>query len=106
MYAVVINGNGDSTVVVARPPDIIGQEVIAINCVKWIIYFEHAYSPVPVQDPKNDRTRTGRARYHKWDQTLGVQFQYGTLNTTIPELAEPGTGNWTTRIESSSSTEP
>ncbi len=35
-----------------------------------------------------------------------VQFWYGTLKMTIPELAEPGTGNGTTRIESSSGTGP
>ena len=35
-FAVVVNG--DSTVVVARPPDIIGQEAIDINFVKRITY--------------------------------------------------------------------
>ena len=39
-YAVDING--DSTVVISRPPDIIGPEVIDINFVKRITYFEHA----------------------------------------------------------------
>ena len=46
-------------------------------------------------DPKNDRAGTRR-----------VQFWYGTLTTTVPELAEPDTGNETTRIESSSGTGP
>ena len=40
-------------------------------------------------------------RYRDWQK-----FQYGNLNTTVPELAEPGPGNGTTRIESSSSTGP
>ena len=45
MFAVVING--DSAVVVARPPDIIGQEAIDINFVKRITYFEHhAFSDI------------------------------------------------------------
>jgi len=35
-----------------------------------------------------------------------VQFRYGTLNTTIPELAEPSTRNGITHIESSSGTGP
>jgi hypothetical protein len=43
-FAVVING--DSAVVVARPPDIIGQEAIDINFVKRITYFEHAFSDI------------------------------------------------------------
>jgi hypothetical protein len=46
-------------------------------------------------DPKNDRAGNGR-----------VQFWFGTLPTTVPELAEPDTGNETTRIESSSGTGP
>jgi hypothetical protein len=46
-------------------------------------------------DPKNNRAGTRR-----------VQFWYGTLTTTVPELAEPDTGNETTRIESSSGTGP
>ena len=66
-----------------------------------------AYSiSVLVRDPKNDCTGTGRAWYRKWDQAHRVQFWYGTLNTTIPELAEPGSGNGITRIESSSGTGP
>jgi hypothetical protein len=45
VFAVVING--DSTVVVATPPDIIGQEAIDINFVKRITYFEHhAFSDI------------------------------------------------------------
>ena len=43
-FAVVING--DSTVAVARPPDIIGQEAIDINFAKRITYFEHAFSDI------------------------------------------------------------
>ena len=61
---------------------------------------------VLVRDPKNDRTGTGRAWYWKWDHTHRVQFRYGTLDTTIPELAEPSTGNGITHIESSSGTGP
>jgi len=43
-FAVVVNV--DSTLVVARPPDIIGQEAIDINFVKRITYFEHAFSDI------------------------------------------------------------
>jgi hypothetical protein len=43
-FAVVVNG--DSIVVIARPPDIVGQEEIDINFVKRITYFEHAYSNI------------------------------------------------------------
>ena len=35
-----------------------------------------------------------------------VQFRYGTLTTTIPELEEPGNGNETTVIDSSSGKGP
>jgi hypothetical protein len=38
--------------------------------------------------------------------TAHVQFWYGTLKMTVPELAEPGTGNGTTSIESSFGTGP
>jgi hypothetical protein len=62
--------------------------------------------PVLVQDPKNDHTGTGRARYRIWDHTHRCQFLYGTLKMTVPELAEPGTGNGTTHIDASSSTGP
>jgi hypothetical protein len=40
----------------------------------------------------------------KWDHAHRCQFQYGTLKMTVPELAEPGTGNGTTHIDASSST--
>ena len=43
-FAVVANGG--SIVVVARPPDIVGQEEIGINFVKQIPYFEHTFSDV------------------------------------------------------------
>jgi len=67
----------------------------------------NAYSiSVLVRDPKNDRTGTGRTRYRKCDHVHRVQFWYGTLNTTILELAEPGSGNGITCIESSSVTGP
>ena len=57
-------------------------------------------------NPKNNRTRTGRARYQKWDHANRVQFWYGTLTTTVLELEEPCTGNETMRIEFSSGTGP
>ncbi len=57
-------------------------------------------SPVPVWDLKHNRTGTGRARSQKWEHAHRVRFQYGTLNTTVLELAEPGTGNGTSRTES------
>jgi hypothetical protein len=43
-FAVVVNG--DSVVVVARPPDVVEREKIDINYVKRISYFEHAYSDI------------------------------------------------------------
>jgi hypothetical protein len=60
-FAVVVNG--DSTVVVARPPDIIGQEAIDINFVKRITYFEHAFSDIRRahgEDHAKGRTLYGR----------------------------------------------
>ena len=67
----------------------------------------HRACSVLVRDPKNDRTGTGRARYRKWDHAHRVQFRYGNLPATLPEEPEePGTGNETTRIESSSGTGP
>ncbi len=46
--------------------------------------------------------RIARVRMH----VHRVQFQYRTQWTTVPELAEPGTGNGITRIASSSDTGP
>jgi hypothetical protein len=60
-FSVVVNG--DSIVVVAMPPDIVGQEEIDINFVKRITYFEHAFSDIRRahgQDHTKGRTLYGR----------------------------------------------
>ena len=60
-FALVVNG--DSIVLVARPPDIVGQQDIDINFVKRITYFEHAYSDIRRahgQDHTKGRTLYGR----------------------------------------------
>jgi hypothetical protein len=60
-FALVVNG--DSIVLVARPPVIIGQQDIDINFVKRITYFEHAFSNIRRahgQDHTKGRTLYGR----------------------------------------------
>ena len=100
-YVIIADGNGNRIIVPLK------VKCVHTNHKPTNGRTYRAYSiSVLVRDPKNDRSRTGRARYRKWDHAHRVQFRYGTQNTTVPELAEPGTGNEITRIESSSGTGP
>ena len=61
--AVALVVNGDSIVLIARPPDIVGQQDIDVNFVKRITYFEHAFSNIRRahgQDHTKGRTFYGR----------------------------------------------
>jgi hypothetical protein len=58
-FAVVVNG--DSVMVVTRPPDAVRREEIDINYVKQISYFEHAYSDIR-RAHREDHTK-GRTLY-------------------------------------------
>ncbi len=60
-FALVVNG--DSILLVIRPPDIVGQQDIDINFVKRISYFEHVFSNIRSthgQDHMRGRTLHGR----------------------------------------------